>query len=464
MSRHALIVSSLVLAAACASRPPEPGPELPEESPVAERPAAVIVPSDMSLTPAAAERLLLRNARVLDGSGGPARAGLDVLVEAGRIAAVGAALPAPEGAKVLDLGGRTLLPGLIDAHTHLLGERPGSHAEAVARSVQETDADLALRGAANARATLLAGFTTVRDVGGTLAIRSLRDAITAGRVVGPRILAANFSIGSTGGHCDDTNGLRPDVFPGQPDFRTGVADGADDARKAVRHQVKLGADVIKICATGGVLSSGDGADNPQLTDAELEAIVDEATRLGRKVAAHAHGTAGIKAATRAGVASIEHGSILDADAIALMKRRGTFLVPTVYVGQVVMDAAAAGQLAPDSAAKARFIGPKMHESFARAVKSGVKIAFGTDAGVFPHGDNAREFEVMVALGMRPGDAIVAATRSAAELLGLTDVGQIRPGFVADLVVVEGDPLTDIRVMQRPSLVVQGGRLVRPPSW
>lgn len=454
---------SALLLAACAARPAAP-PDAPAlVCPVADRGAPAIVPADMSRTPAVAARLLLRNVRLIDGSGGAPQDGVDVLIEAGRISAVGKALPAPPDAQLLDLGGRTLLPGLIDAHTHLLGERPGSHAESVARGVTETDADAALRGAAHARATLLAGFTTVRDVGGTAAIRSLRDAIAAGRVAGPRVLAANFAIGSTGGHCDDTNGLRPDVFPGQPDFRTGVADGADEARKAVRHQVKLGADVIKICATGGVLSSGDGADNPQLTDAELAAIVDEAVRLGRKVAAHAHGTAGIKAAARAGVHSIEHGSLLDADAIALMKKRGTFLVPTVYVGKVVVQAADSGQLAADSAAKARFIGPKMHDSFARAVKAGVKIAFGTDAGVFPHGDNAREFEVMVALGMKPADAIVAATRSAAELLGLADVGQVRPGFVADLLAVDGDPLQDIRALQRPALVIQGGRVVRPLS-
>jgi len=447
---------------ACAARPAQISVQPQPLCPALAQDAPAVRPAEPGAEVSAA-RLMIRNARLIDGSGGPPQVGVSVLIAAGRIVDVGKALPLLEGVQEIDLGGRTLLPGLIDAHTHLLGELPGSHAQAVAQGVQESDADLALRGVVYARATLLAGFTTVRDVGGTLAIRSLRDAIAAGRVAGPRILSANYSIGITGGHCDDTNGLRPDVF-GDSDHRIGIADGADAVRKAVRYQIKHGADVIKICATGGVLSSGDGADSPQLTDAELEAVVDEATRAGRKVAAHAHGTEGIKAAVRAGVHSIEHGSLLDAEAIALMRQRGTYLVPTVHVSRVIVAAADAGRLAPDSAAKARFIAPRMRDSFSRAVKAGVKVAFGTDAGVFPHGENAREFELMVELGMAPGDAIVAATRNAADLLGLRDVGQVRPGFVADLLVVEGDPLADIRALGRPALVIQSGKVVRPPAW
>ncbi|HEY8378461.1 MAG TPA: amidohydrolase family protein [Nannocystis sp.] len=463
MPRLALLLACALLPACAASSPPPPEPA--PVCPVADRDAPAIRPSDMSLAPSSevAAPLLLRGARLIDGSGGPPQVGVDVLLSGGRIAAVGKGLAAPAGAAVIDLGGRTLLPGFIDAHTHLLGGMAGSHAEAVRRAVSDSDADLALRGAAHARATLLAGFTTVRDVGATLAIRSLRDAIAAGRVPGPRILVANHAIGITGGHCDDTNGLRPDVFPA-PDHTVGIADGVDAVRRAVRYQIKHGADVIKICATGGVLSTGDGVGDAQLTPAELAAIVDEAVRAGRKVAAHAHGTEGIKDAVRAGVHSIEHGSLLDAEAIALMKKKGTFLVPTVYVGRFIEEAADAGRLAPDSAAKARFIAPRMRDSFSRAVKAGVKVAFGTDAGVFPHGHNAREFAVMVDLGMKPADAILAATRNAAELLGLRDIGQVKPGFVADLVVVDGDPLTDIRALERPVLVIQSGRPVQPPSW
>lgn len=461
MPRRPLLAALLL--AACAA-PAQPAPLAPEPvCPVAPRPAALAVPADMSQKTDSAT-LLLRGARLIDGSGAAPQVGVDVLVAGGRIGAIGKNLAAPAGARVIDLGGRTLLPGLIDAHTHLGGDPQGSHAEGVTSQVTLSDADLALRGAANARKTLLAGFTTVRNVGGSLADRSLRDAIAGGLVAGPRMVIANHAIGITGGHCDDGNGLRPDLFSGPPDFQVGIGDGPDELRKAVRHQIKLGADVIKICATGGVLSQGDGVGAPQLTRAEMLAIVDEAVRAGRKVAAHAHGAQGIREAVLAGVHSIEHGSVLEPDTIALMKRRGTFLVPTVAVGQYVEAAANAGKLSPDSAAKAREIAPRMRESVMRAYKAGVKIAFGTDAGVFEHGTNAREFVTLVGLGVAPMDAIVAATRNAAELLGLADLGQVKVGFIADLVVVDGDPLADIHALERPALVVQGGAVVRPPAW
>ena len=461
-----LVLAAAALTActpAATSTPPEqPGPlcqEPARPTAIAANPAALIATVTTDSPP-----LLLRNARVIDGNGGPPTT-LDVLIVAGRISQLGPklAVPAAPG-RSLDLAGRTLLPGFIDAHVHMASQPQASHAEGIARDVTSTDADAALRGAANARATLLAGFTTVRNVGGGLADRSLRDAIARGLIPGPRMLVAVHSIGITGGHCDDGNGLRPDLFGGPPDFTVGIADGPDELRKAVRHQLKLGADVIKICATGGVLSQGDAVGAPQLTQPEIQAIVEEAVRAGRKVAAHAHGTVGIKEAVLAGVHSIEHGSVLDSETIALMKRRGTYLVPTVSVGEYVEQAATAGKLSAESAAKAREIAPRMRESVVKAHKAGVKLAFGTDAGVFEHGTNAREFISLGKLGIPTMDIIVAATRDAADLLGLAALGRIEVGYIADLVVVDGDPLTDIHALERPSLVIQGGQFVRPPTW
>lgn len=425
--------------------------------PIAATPAA----SAATAAPAAAAALeprpiLLKNARLIDGSGASPRVGVDLSLESGRIKAIGVGLEVPAGAQVIDLGGRTLLPGLIDAHTHMLSEPASSYAEGVARGLREGEADRALRGAQNAWKTLAAGFTTVRNVGGSLADRSLRDAIAAGRVPGPRMLVANYSIGITGGHCDHTNAAHPEKIAGDPDFRRGIADGPHAARQAVRYQVKHGADLIKICATGGVLSQGDGVGAPQLTLEEMQAIVDEAARAGRKVAAHAHGNQGIVDAVKAGVHSIEHGSILDSKTVALMKKRGVYLVPTTYVGRFVEEAAEQGKLSADSAHKAREIAPQMRSSFALAYRGGVKIALGSDAGVFPHGDNARELVEMVRLGMKPMDALVAATSGAAQLLGLADVGLVIEGMHADLVAVDGDPLADIGVVGRPALVIKGG--------
>jgi imidazolonepropionase-like amidohydrolase len=408
--------------------------------------------------------VLLRNATVIDGTGAAPRRGVDVLVSGDRIAAVGDELAPPAGAQVIDLGGRTLVPGLIDAHVHLTMSPPDDHDAGTARQLRWHDGDFALEGVANAAATLRAGFTTVRNVGGGLVDRALRDAIARGVVPGPRMLVANHAIGITGGHCDDTNAMRPDAFPEGSSWRTGVADGADEVRKAVRHQIKHGADVIKLCATGGVMSQGDGVGASQMTPDELRAAVEEAVRAERRVAAHAHGNAGIRDAVRAGVHSIEHGSILDRETVAMMKRAGTFLVPTVFVASFVEKRAAMGVLSAESAAKARFIAPKMRESFKLAMKSGVKIALGSDAGVFPHGENVGELFTMVELGMAPMDAIVAATGRAAELLGLSDVGVIAQGKLADLVVVDGDPLQDIETFAKPALVMKGGVVHVRPSW
>jgi imidazolonepropionase-like amidohydrolase len=373
-----------------------------------------------------------------------------VAIANGRIVSLGSS-GLPAGARTIDLGDLTLLPGLIDAHTHLTFDISGDW---VTRSVRELPADAALRGARNARLTLLAGFTTVRDVGAPgFADVSLMKAIDAGFIIGPRMIPSAHAIGITGGHCDDT-GWAPGVNELGPE--QGVADGVDAAVRAVRYQIKHGAKVIKVCATAGVLSFDATLGAQQLSDAELEAIVQEAARHGLKVAAHAHGREGIKAAVRAGVASIEHGSMIDDDAAALMKQRGTYLVPTAYLlGTFKFES-----LPPPIAAKAREVIPMAQESHRRAVRAGVKIAFGTDAAVAAHGENARELSVYVGYGMRPLEAIRTATLNAADLLGVSDRGVIAPGKLADLIGVRGNPLEDVRVLERVVWVMKAGEVVR----
>lgn len=408
--------------------------------------------------------LVLRNARLIDGSGKPPRDDIDVRIVDGVITELGKDLIIETPTRQIDLGGRTLLPGLIDAHVHLTSSPAADYADSVVRDSVMSDADRALEGVRNARATLRAGFTTVRNVGGGLADRALRDAIVRGDVPGPRMLVANHAIGITGGHCDGTNAMHPDIFPERQDYRDGVADGPEEVRRAVRWQIKHGADVIKICATGGVMSQGDAVGASQMTPEEIAAAVAEATRAERKVAAHAHGNEGIRDAIEGGVHSIEHGSILDPPTVALLERKGTYLVPTVYVAKAVEERADAGGLSPESAAKARMIAPKMRASFKLAYDAGVKIALGSDAGVFEHGDNGKELSTMVSLGMKQMDAIVAATSAAAQLLGVDNVGRVEVGMLGDLVVVDGDPLEDITVLESPALVVKGGVVHVPPTW
>jgi len=457
------LVAALSLATACARPSSSPAAPPPEPSPPAHGSVAGIesVPATAPVTHA---EVLLRHARLIDGTGAPPRDDVDVLVRDGVIAEVGPGLLAPDGAHVLDLEGRTLLPGLIDAHVHLGSSPPRSYEHGVTEDLRANLGDRALHGAANARRTLMAGFTTVRNVGGTMADRALRDAIAEGLVPGPRMLVANHAIGITGGHCDGTNAMHPAAWPHAQDYRHGVADGPQEVRKAVRFQIKHGADVIKVCATGGVMSQGDAVGVPQLDPEELRAAVEVAHRAERRVAAHAHGNQGIREAIEAGVDSIEHGSILDPETVGMMKARGTFLVPTVYVAAAVEAQADAGTLTEHTAAKARWIAPRMRSSFQLAYRSGVKIALGSDAGVFEHGDNGKELSTMVELGMAPMDAIVAGTSRAAELLGLDDVGEVRAGMRADLVVVDGDPLGDVHVLERPAMVMKGGVIHRPPSW
>jgi imidazolonepropionase-like amidohydrolase len=399
---------------------------------------------------AAQQTTVVRAARMLDVVKGEIVSPAVVVVADGKIQSVGQA-NVPPSARSIDLGDLTLLPGLIDAHTHLTSDISGDW---VTRSVRELPADAALRGAMNARKTLLAGFTTVRDVGaGGFADISLMKAIDAGFVEGPRMIPSAHAIGITGGHCDDT-GWAPGIH--ELDYRDGVADGVEEVLKAVRYQVKHGAKVIKVCATAGVLSFDATLGAQQLSDAELQAIVQEANRHGLKVAAHAHGTAGIIAAVKAGVASIEHGSILSDEAIALMKTRGTYLVPTAYL----LSTFHFDSMPPPIAAKARQVIPLAQDSHRRAIKAGVKIAFGTDAGVYPHGDNAHEFATYVGYGMKPADAIRTATVNAADLLGVTDRAVIASGKLADLIAVRGNPLQDVKTLQQVVWVMKGGAVVK----
>ena len=403
----------------------------------------------------------IRAGTLIDGTGGAPVKNAVILVQGDRITAVGTNVPVPAGATVVDLSGATVLPGFIDAHVHLafrtIGDGDWQHA-----GLTEMSSQLALLGAAHAQQTLEAGFTTVRVVGtahfGDIA---LRNAINAGWIPGPRIVAAGISFGIRGGHCDETNGLQPDALDHEGGIEVGVADGIEEVRNAVRYMVKYGAEVIKICATGGVLSLTDSAGVQQYTEDEMRAIVETATQLDRRVAAHAHGTAGIKAAVRAGVTSIEHGSILDAEAVALMKQHGTWLVPTLLAGFTVESLATAGRLPAPIAAKALAIAPRMHNSFKLAVDAGVKIALGTDAGVMKHGTNAREFTLMVRWGMTPMQAIVAGTSNGATLLGLErDVGTVAVGKRADIVAVTGDPLQNIQVLEHVDFVMKDGKVFK----
>jgi imidazolonepropionase-like amidohydrolase len=401
--------------------------------------------------------VVLRAARLIDGTGAAPIQNAAVVVTEDRIVAVGRAdaVRPPAGARVIDLGDATLLPGFIDAHTHIIGRTLGDPAGDDA-AVRDYESFGAILGVTNARNTLMAGFTTIRNVGaGNFDDMALRKAVSDGFVVGPRMQNAGHSLGITGGHCDE-NGFKPGLMDG--DFRTGIADGPDQIRAAVRYQAKYGADVIKTCATGGVLSEGDAVGVPQYTYEELKAMVDEATKLERKVAAHAHGTEGIKIAVRAGVSSIEHGSFLDEEGAKLMVQHGTYLVPTLMAGEAVEKAAKAGILKGLRAEKALAAAAAMRNGVKIAVRNNVPIALGTDAGVGAHGANGHEFSLMVDWGgMTPMQAIVAGTMNAAKLLGWENrIGSLANGKLADIVAVPGNPLTDIKVLERPSFVMKNG--------
>ena len=369
---------------------------------------------------------------------------------------------AGNGATVIDLKSQTCLPGLIDLHVHLSSS---VSANSTMESFSFNPPDYAVRGVANAEKTLMAGFTSVRDLGSPPGVGvALRNGINQGIIKGPRIQAAG-SVGSTGGHGDPTNGLRADLVANASANAangSGIANGADEARRAVRQRYKEGFDLIKIATTGGVLSLAKSGDAPLLNDEELAAIVSTARDYGYPVATHAHGAEGMKRASRAGVQTIEHGTYLDDEAIALMKQKGTWLVPTLSAGKFVFEKAKIDGFFPEIVRpKAQTIGPLMQGMFSRAYKAGVKIAFGTDQGVAPHGENAREFEYMVEAGMPPLEAIRAATLYGATVMGLDKlIGTLEAGKYADIVAVQGDPAKDIAVMSKGGFVMKDGVVYR----
>jgi imidazolonepropionase-like amidohydrolase len=390
----------------------------------------------------------IRAGRLIDGSGGAPVSNAIVLVEGERIRAVGSGLDVPAGARVIDLSGMTVLPGLIDCHTHIT-TAPGEASE-----LRRSFLDAAVLAPGYARATLEAGFTTIRDLGAPEFVDvALRNAIDRGEVPGPRIQAATMPISATGGH-GDLNGLSPFV---EVHAFSGIANGVDEIRKKVRFEVKYGADVIKVTATAGAMSEEESVEAALYTQEELDALVDEARAWGRRVAAHAHGAEGIKRAVRAGVVSIEHGTFLDEEGARLMVEHGTYLVKDSYEDRWFLERAPGWGYPPIIVEKLKKVVAGHEAAFLLAMKHGVKIAFGTDAGMIPHGENAKQFEDYVEWGMKPMDAILTATRSAADVLGWSDrVGAIAPGHFADIIAVAGDPLRDITELERVRFVMKGG--------
>ena len=411
--------------------------------------------------PAMAQQTFIHAGFLFDGTSGELAEEKTIVVEDGRIVSVRDGFQRPaSGAELIDLSDMTVLPGLIDLHVHLEGEsNPNRYVEAFTMNPEAR----ALRSVMYARRTLDAGFTTVRDLGGTGVNTALRDAIAAGYVDGPRIISVGKSIATTGGHADPTNGHKRELM-GAPGPEAGVINGTDEAREAVRQRYKNGADHIKITATGGVLSVAKSGQNPQFMMDELQAVVETARDYDMHVAAHAHGTEGMLRAVRAGVLTIEHGTYMNEEVMETMVEMGTYYVPTISAGRFVAEKAEVEGYYPALVVpKAREIGPLIQSTFGEAYRYGVNIAFGTDAGVFPHGTNAQEFQYMVEEGMPPSEAILSSVKTASEVLGLQDeIGSIETGKQADIIAVSDNPLEDITTLQDVRFVMKGGAVYKQP--
>ena len=416
-------------------------------------------------TQAADQLIVLKAARLFDGKSNALLQNAVVIVQGDKIVDAGSNLPIPSAAQVIDLGDATLAPGFMDAHTHLTADFSGNYNE---RRLQQLDLNVseqAIRATAFARATVEAGFTTVRDMGSRFVAShefvdvALRNSINKGVIVGPRMLVATKGIGATGGHFDPTGGFRDFLFGREPDYTDGIANSPDEIRKTVRFEVKNGADVIKAAVSGGVLSLGDEVDTPQLTPAEMTALVDESHRLRKRVAVHCHGDQAAREAIEAGVDSIEHGSFMKPETLTMMKKKGTFLTPTLMASEWIMSKL--DNYPPALQAKAKAATAARSEMFRNAVKMGIKISLGTDAAVYPHGQNAKEFKLMVDLGMSAIDALKSATSNNAELLGIGQkVGTLEKGKLADVIAMPGDPTSDITATERVSFVMKEGKIIR----